>query len=122
MIIFQTLFYASFAFAGSSPNSQANADLKNVKYTLDDYFATRGHFPASLKELPIKTSTGVYVECAITSNSYVCVSDHEKGSREFLVCNSSKSIYWREHKRGTLVRADPEWFKSKSELAWKVQQ
>lgn len=101
-------------------NAYSCSSVKNAKHMLDDYFANRGHFPASLRELPFKNNSGVQVDCAITSNKYVCVSAHNEGSREFLACYSSNIIYGREHKRGTPVRASHEWFNAESKSGWKA--
>lgn len=100
------------------PNSTANSDLRNAKAVLDDYFARNGHYPSSLSQLVYKPYSAVQVDCALNPKQYVCVSAHEEGMKEFLVCDSRQSIFWRKHEPGSLVRANLNWDCQKLEPAW----
>jgi len=108
VLFFRLIVMPQFnAFEIRARDSAAITDLRNLRPSLEAFYADHEAYPESLQELTsFQTSTGIILSVIkLNKNGFILMTEHEKGNRLYMMQSGSTEIQEceREH-------PNPEWF------------
>ena len=100
----------SRGYACSSPNSAAQADLRNLLTVLEAHYADYQRYPSSAKLISYTCADGVtasFVTSHDGQSFYAMAFNTKKGSRLYFSYSNSPLIWWIPFPKQGLVTAEP---------------